>query len=269
MLRTLSIARRFIHLNRKSLQQICQRASLASASSAKAAKITRVEFDMNRLVKPVAAEITHNQEFIEGEKLQLDAVTEKYSELLTANEWTVSTTKPNSTIVELKTKRGDMEILVSFDAELVAECVNTGLDESGLEEENIEDSEENEFDEDEFEDEEDLGPQPFNFSVQLRRPNALPDKFIEMELEAVPGPKSDADQVYINLIAVRNESIDEMSYAGPQYQSLDQDLTQQFDEWANKNLRHLIPFITDFSRAKEANEYGKWLEDVKTFAKKN
>ena len=241
-------------------------ASSAAATAAKPSTKKVADFDMGKLVKPLEAEIKFNQTFIESEELNLEAVQENFAKLLKDQCWAVESA-PNSTVVEMRTTRGDMDIVVRFDAELVAQNVNAGSQEFDQEEETEDSVEE----EDEFDEEDDeMGPQPFNFTVELTRSKALPGKFVELELEAIPGPISggQADEVYINSIAIRhqNEAVAGQSYAGPEFTSLDESLRDSFDAWATKNVRQLVPFITEYSKAKEAQEYGQWLNDLKTFA---
>ena len=175
-------------------------------------------------------------------------------------------------MVELSTQRGDMKVVVKFDAEMVADSLNDAMENEEFDED-VEEAEartEEDLEQDDMLAEDDFGgQQPFTFSVELHRPSALPEKFVEMELEAVPGPTEEGgDQLYINSIHVRHPANPQSSdvYSGPQYDSLDEELRSKFDGWADKNLRHLVPFIAEFSQAKETKEYGKWLSDLKAFA---
>jgi hypothetical protein len=232
------------------------------------------DFDMGKLVKPLQAEIEFNTNFIEAEELKLSAVEENFAKLLKDQCWAVKAL-PESTLVEMRTQRGDMDIVVRFDAELVAQNVNAGSQEFNEEEDVDEETEDaiEEEDMEDFNEDDDMGPQPFNFTLELRRAEALPGKFVELELEAIPGPISggQADEVYINSIAIRqeDESIASQAYAGPEFTSLDESLRDTFDAWATKNVRQLVPFIVEYSKAKEAQEYGQWLNDLKTFASKD
>lgn len=257
------------------VRSIACRGLASNAAAVKPSTKKAADFDMSKLVKPLDAEIEFNKKFIAAEELSINAVEENFSKLLKDQNWTV-TSAPNSTAVEMRTTRGDMDVLVRFDAELVAQNVNSGTQEFDEDEadEEIEDAEEeDEFDEDEFDEDDEVGPQPFNFTLELTRHEALPGKFIELEMEAIPGPTTggQADEVYVNSIAIRHNDASLVSdaYAGPEFASLDETLRDSFESWATKNVRQLVPFITEYSKAKEAQEYGKWLIDLKAFASKN
>lgn len=243
-----------------------------AAVSKKERQPARAEFDLNKLAGPVKNELKFNEEFVEEEGLAVAKVTAAYAEMLSRNEWSVSS-KPESTVVELSTQRGDMKVVVRFDAEYVTEALNAGVeDEEAFEEDDAEEARAAEEDMEGEEEGDVEAAQPFEFTVELHRPAALPGKFLELQVEAVPGPaeSSDADAVYVNSISVRHTdaALAADAYAGPQVQTLDEELREAFDGWAAKNLRHLVPFIEELAEAKEAEEYGKWLGDVQAFTTK-
>lgn len=252
-------------------------ASSANAAAVKPSGHKKIaDFDMGKLVKPLEAEIEFNEKFVAAEDLKLAAVEENFAKLLKDQCWSVNAL-PDSTLVEMRTQRGDMDIVVRFDAELVAQNVNAGSQEVNEEEDDVDEETEDAIEEEEedmdFNEDDEMGPQPFNFTLELRRAEALPGKFVELELEAIPGPISggQADEVYINSIAIRHEdeATASQAYAGPEFTSLDESLRDTFDAWATKNVRQLVPFIVEYSKAKEAQEYGQWLSDLKTFASPN
>lgn len=262
--------RRLTCINAKCIQQAVCRAAFSSAAAApKPVKNVQCTFDMSKLVRALEEEIQYNREFIETES-KLEAVTEKHEKMLNEQGWSVSSPE-DTTMVELSAQRGDMKIVVKFDAEMVADSLNSQMENEEFDED-VEEAEartEEEFEQEDMLEDDGHGHQPFTFSVELHRPDALPEKFIEMELEAVPGPTEEGgDQLYINSIHVRQPKHAAASeiYSGPQYDTLDEELRSKFDGWADKNLRHLIPFIAEFSQAKETKEYGKWLADLKTIA---
>lgn len=226
---------------------------------------------MGKLGKALKGELeAHEKEAAEWTESP-EKIIGKYEKVLNEQEWTISS-PAGSSEVEMRTQRGDLEIRVKFDSELVAQSMNSN---DALEEEEYDEEEEGkvrseeEYDEDgDFEEDEDFGPQPFNFTVELRRPS-LPGKFIEMELEAVPGPSPSSDELYVNSVFVRSEEkIPESApsrYVGPQFETLDEEVRSAFDGFASKNLRHLVPFIGEYSQSLESIDYGKWVQDLKTF----
>lgn len=236
----------------------------------KVVKSPRSSFDMSKLTRLIESELKYNKEWaLEQDNSKIEQVTEKWANMLNDQGWAVSC-KENSTIVEMTTERGDMKVVVRFDAEMVADSVNESSMAEGMEEVSEEaESREEMLEEDELaeEDMEDYGPQPFNMTVELHRPT-LQGRFVEMEMEAIPGPASEGgDHIYINSIAIRHAYSTEAreTYSGPQFDSLEEDLRSQFETWAEKNLRHLVPFVTELSQAKENAEYESWLTDLKTF----
>jgi len=272
-----SLTRGLVCINAKSVQQLILRASFSSAMPAsKPAKKPQQpavsSFDMSKLLKPLEAEIQFNKENeSKQEESSVSKVTQKWSSMLKEQGWTVNS-KPESTVVEMSTERGELKVLVRWDAEMVADCINSAMAEQEYDELDEDEANDEILDEDEIdEDEDDFSePQPFGLTVELHRPSALPGKFIEMELEAIPAPdEASRDQLYVNSIAIRRSQPDSSTeyYSGPQLDSLDEGLREAFEGWAGKNLRHLVPFVTQYSLAKEAEEYDQWLHDIKAIAK--
>jgi hypothetical protein len=222
---------------------------------------------MSKLVKPLEAELAFNKEAMtEDPELTLTSVQNKFSKMMQEQEWTLECPE-GSTIVNLRTKRGDMDVLVTFDAELVAESINSAYEEN----EEFEEEEEsrNEYEEDELTEDEmdEFEGQPFNFNVELRRP-ALPGKYLDLTLEAIPGSNGSTDAVYLDSLAIRTDGAsDQVQYNGPRLGDLEEGLREAMEKWAENNLRHLVPVIAELSRAKENHEYDQWLRDLKAFAK--
>lgn len=259
-------------MNRRGVRVMPVRAFASAAPVAKG-QSSKAEFDLGKLVKPLQAEIEFHREFIGDQKLSVGAVTKKHAKLLEQNEWTLNC-QEGSTEVTLETQRGDMKVVVRFDAEMVAESVNAGIEGEDVDEVKDEEEEEEEFEDeeedDDFYDEDEMGAQPYNFTVELHRPDVLAESFVEMELEAVPQEGPSGDSLYVSSISVRSrdETKSRTAYAGPTFDSLDERLRDQFEGWAQRNLRHLLPVIGELSQAKEAQEYGQWLETMKMLAKK-
>lgn len=236
----------------------------ATTKSSKPAGETRVEFDLSRLSKPLQSELEFNRDFVKDQELEVKQVQEKYAKTLQLQDWTVHC-EDGSTEVFLKTERNGMQVVVRFDAELVAECVNSGVfeDEDAIEDaQEEEEEEENSLESESYYDEDDeYGAQPYNYTVELHRTDVLPDGFVEMEVECNPATQD----LYINSVYLRSndKAKSATSYAGPSFESLDESLREKFDKWAVKNLAHLTPFIAEFSQAKEAEGYAHWLNTLK------
>lgn len=254
------------NLNRISNAALCKQvlrvclSSAATAQSSKPAKSSRCTFEMGRWVKPLDAEIKFNQQMLEnGDEMSIDAVKSQYAEMLKEQGWAVVCPE-NSTMVELHTERGDMKIVVKFDSEMVADSVNSA---SPYEEEDSTEMEA-EGEEEDYEEDMEYEQQPFTLTAEIHRPSVFPEKFMELELEATN--TADKPTMYLNNISMQRKEPVDCAYSGPQFENLDEELREVFDKWTEKNLSHLVPFVADFSVAKEAVDYDGWLHDLKKMA---
>ncbi|PJF18285.1 hypothetical protein PSACC_01900 [Paramicrosporidium saccamoebae] len=206
------------------------------------------EMDISRLAKPLEQEIGHQTRLIKEEQLTLERVLEDYSRLIREND--ISTGD-----VKMIIPREGYKYTLQFDPSEVAESVNA----SPMAEEALDEEAEAEVEE---MDEEDYGEEkmPFNVSIEIARDGM--DKTLELNAEVTPSVEGDLYDLYIMDLAV-NKKDDTGAYAGPSYDSLDDEVREQFDQLITKNFRKFIPLVADYSRAKEAHLYNEWLQDVK------
>jgi hypothetical protein len=144
---------------------------------------------------------------------------------------------------------------LQFDPSEVAESVNA----NPMAEEALDEEAETEVEE---MDEEDYGEEkmPFNVSIEIARDGM--EKSLELNAEVTPSVEGDLYDLYIMDLSI-NKKDDAGAYAGPSYDSLDDEVREQFDQLITKNFRKFIPLVADYSRAKEAHLYNEWLQDVK------
>lgn len=115
---TRCLTRRLTCLNSKCIQQAITRATFSSAAAApKPVKNVQCTFDMSKIVRVLDEEIEYNKEFIENEG-KIEGVTKKHEKMLNEQGWAVASPE-DTTMVELSTQRGDLKIVVKFDAEMV------------------------------------------------------------------------------------------------------------------------------------------------------
>ncbi len=175
-----------------------------------------------------------------------------------------------TTKVRLVIPRGEgVKYVVSFDSDSVANAINAAgpQSEEGFDEEDEEAGgrriNESELDEDYDEDaEEDYGEQmPLMMTIEVHR-ESQPDKHVVFEAEATPSSKPNQYDLFVTYMGVVNESV-QTDYSGPGYESLDEKLREQLDQFVAKNFAKYVPLIAEYSRAKEGQLYSQWLRDVK------
>jgi hypothetical protein len=88
------------------------------------------------------------------------------------------------------------------------------------------------------------------------------EKSLYLNAEVTPSLEDKGFDMFVMDMSVNNGS--DTSYAGPTFDSLDDEVREQFDQLVSKNFRKFIPLISDYARAKEANLYSEWLQDVKS-----
>lgn len=151
--------------------------------------------------------------------------------------------------------RDGFKYVIRFDPGEVAQAVNAQASEEAIAEDNEEDMEEmNEEEMDEEYDEK----LPFNVNVEVHRDGN--QSVLEMSAEVSPAEDGRTYDVFLMDVHVDNPV---KGYTGPSYDTLDEELREQFDSLLNKNFKKMMPLVADYSRAKEANLYKEWLEDVK------
>lgn len=167
--------------------------------------------------------------------------------------------------VKLTIPRDGFKYVLKFEPSEVAQAVNSSINpkEDGKEasEEQDEDDEEEEEEDDDMEDmdgEYDGEKMPFNLTVEMHRDGSA--KSLSVEAEVTPSYENEGYDLYVMDVSIQKEKV---SYSGPSYDTLDDEIREQFDQLINKNFRKIVPFIADYARAKEAKLYADWLQDVK------
>ena len=105
----------------------------------------------------------------------------------------------------------------------------------------------------------------------IKRPGASKNVLIQATAEAEGGEGGRLEVMQISLLpdppVVVSEALtpETCPYEGPEYQTLDSDLRQSIDNFINEKLNSegLIPFVSDYSHAKEGKEYLGWLQQIK------
>lgn len=166
--------------------------------------------------------------------------------------------------VRLTVAREGVTYVVKFECSAVADSLNSAKDleeqdrddaeaEAGAQEENDEDDDLDESYEEEA--------MPFNVSVEVRR-DAVKDKHLELELEVSPALEGGKYDLYVMDLTLVGKA--ERAYGGPSFDTLDDSIREQFDQFASKNFRKMMPLVADYARAREARLYGDWLHELKT-----
>lgn len=185
-----------------------------------------------------------------------------------------------SSAVEMvcKDPSSDAEIRVRFDVQQV--IAGSGESDSYKEEsvvvkdeeEDFEDEEEMEQDEDAFDDDSEMSSaETFPLDILIKRPGASKNVLIQATAEAEGGDGGRLEVMQISLLpdspVVVSEALtpETCPYEGPDYQTLDPDLRQSIDSFINEKLNSegLIPFVLEYSHAKESKEYLNWLQQIK------
>ena len=145
-------------------------------------------------------------------------------------------------------KEGGIKYVIKFDPSQVADAINSTPDEETMEQESDDVEAEAEMEED-FEDE---GAMPFSISVEVHREGK--DKFVTFDAEATPAFETEANEgeydLYITDMYLSGPSV---TYEGPSFETLDEELREQFDQLVSKNFRKFLPLVAEYARAKEAN----------------
>ena len=154
-------------------------------------------------------------------------------------------------------KENGVKYVLKFDPHQVADSVNAtpeefdGEDGAEMNAEAIAE-EDGEFDEEKM---------PFNVTFEVHREGI--NKYASLEAEVSPSVEGEGYDLYISEMYIcRDGNI----LSGPSYDTLDDDLRDQFDQLVNKNFRRFMPLVADYSKAKDAQHYGKWLEDLREIA---
>lgn len=167
-------------------------------------------------------------------------------------------------------KGGGLKYVVRFDPAQVADAINAMPEEDAMEaEEEEESSSALESESAEAADFEDDGQMPFTVTIECHRSGL--DKHLAMETEVNASFEEEgAYDVYITDMVLESGSAaagkEATTYAGPTFDTLDEELREQFDQLVNKNFRKYMPLVADYARAKEAHLYAQWLTDLKAIS---
>lgn len=171
--------------------------------------------------------------------------------------------KDGSVVVQLTKKTSDSEVVhVFFDADDVTNIPNEMSEGSSAEEGAAG-----------FEDELDaIDELMCNARVVVENTSNNTALFVNLFLENEAGLVVDHFNVQENATEFLKEASegkfsDLVSYSGPSFSMLDENLQITFEEYLeSKGINHeLSDFITSYSEFKEENEYRKWLTNVKSF----
>ena len=159
-------------------------------------------------------------------------------------------------------KEGGIKYVIKFDPSQVADAINSTANEETMEQESDDVEAEAEMEEEDFEDE---GAMPFSISVEVHREGK--NKFVAFDAEASPAFEAETSggeyDLYITDMYLSGPSV---TYEGPSFETLDEELREQFDQLVSKNFRKFLPLVAEYARAKEANQYSQWLADLKEIA---
>lgn len=252
------------------------------------------DFDLTKINRPLDKEIEYNNRLLEDEQLNINKVKSKHARILQEQGWEI-VDQSGSNLVELKASRGPVSMFVSFDAAYVVQATRSSesMQDAEMEQEEMEEEDrsvqskgknnkrnEEEFEDDGFaeenEDQFEDDVTPFTFNIKLANEDALPGKFLNFEVEVLPTELPGKDEISLNNLTLESREVISSSpngqsntdpYLGPDYHSLDDNLREQFDGFISKNFKKLVPFIREYSEAKEAKEYGSWLDQIKKIIK--
>lgn len=217
------------------------------------------EFETGKLESPLLKEIEHQNRLIKDEKLNVERINEEYSKLL--REQNISIEAGEDGTIKLVVPKEGHKFIVSFDPAEVADSVNSSssitAEEEDFEEEGEREGEGEEAMEN-FEDEED-DVQPYTINIEIQRSGL--EKTLNLQAEVTPSMDGEGYEMYLTDLVLNKTG---QTYAGPSFDTLDDSVREKFEEFANKNFKKLLPFIADYARAKEANLYQEWLQDVKS-----
>lgn len=163
-------------------------------------------------------------------------------------------------------KEGGLKYVIRFDPAQVADAINATPEEDAVETEETAALEEETAETAEFEDD---GQMPFTVTIECHRSGL--DKYLAMEAEVNGSFEEEgAYDVYITDMVLESHSAGDgkeaTTYAGPTFDTLDDELREQFDQLVNKNFRKFMPLVADYARAKEAHLYAQWLADLKAIS---
>lgn len=163
-------------------------------------------------------------------------------------------------------KEGNPTYVLRFDPAQVADAINAVPEEDAMDAEEDAALENEAAEAADFEDE---GQMPFTVTIECHRSGL--EKYLAMEAEVNASFEEEGTyDVYITDMVLESESAapgkGATSYAGPTFDTLDDELREQFDQLVNKNFRKYMPLIADYARAKEAQLYAQWLVDLKTIS---
>lgn len=163
-------------------------------------------------------------------------------------------------------KEDSLKYVIRFDPAQVADAINALPEENAMEAEEESALENESAEAADFEDE---GQMPFTVTIECHRPGV--NKYLAMEAEVNASFEEEgAYDVYITDMVLESDAAaagkSTSAYAGPTFDTLDDELREQFDQLVNKNFRKYMPFIADYARAKEAQLYAQWLVDLKAIS---
>lgn len=221
---------------------------------------------MNKLTKFIDQEIDFNRRLIKDEKLTTDHVLENYEKIVRENNisFSIDENEANQVVMTIPKEDG-IKYILRFDPSQVADSINSAIDskeEDNEDEGDLEMSTEeaDELDEGEF----DEDKMPFNITLEIHREGHL--KYASIEAEVSPSLEGrNQFDLFISDMFLQRASNGQVE-VGPSFDTLDDDLREQFDQLVSKNVRKFIPLVTDYSKAKDAQQYGSWLRDLKEIA---
>lgn len=159
------------------------------------------------------------------------------------------------------------KLTVRFD---VRDVVEGSQEAFGEEEEALEDEEETEMSEENAAEEEDgdFMDEAHMFPLELEIQHGTKRLLLQAEysVEVAEQPLVVTNALLLDDAASKaNVDAGESVYEGPQYHQLDPELRSRMDAYANRLLSgDMLQFISEYGLSKEATQYGKWLEDVKS-----
>lgn len=251
--------------------------TFAAKSAARAPESAR-DYPLSRLARPLAEELSYQNNLIQDNEKDFDMsrVEERYAKLLKENDASIEVHGAEGRITWVK---GDHKYTINFDVAEVANAVNNNEEVEAARQEEFEEEEEDEesmAERDEYEEdfeEDNEGIEPFGLYAEIARVDAAADAAkLQMELEVMPSEdeKSAGYEVYVHDFSLSRSPADSAKetvpeYKGPSFVSLDDGIREGVEQFASKNFRKFVPLIADYSRAKEANLYAGWLEEVSAF----
>lgn len=179
--------------------------------------------------------------------------------------------EPGVSMVELS--KGNL--VVRFDvSEVLQGNPNTSYPDE--EDEDLEEEEQEEEQEEEEEEDYDMPPMTETFPLEIQVKCPGQDRFLSLHAMAELDYGEDGGRGPRGTLSIENAAIysgkgNENAYEGPEYHTLDVDLRNSLEEWVNGlvGAEALVPFISEYSQAKESTEYLGWLQGIKATVQAN